>query len=37
MPALAAFAGFYVMCALLTWACYLWTVGPVRSLAAARV
>ncbi|MER5422023.1 MFS transporter [Streptosporangium roseum] len=35
--ALAAFAGFYAMCALLTWACYLRTAGPVRSLAAARV
>ncbi|WP_406313919.1 MFS transporter [Streptosporangium sp. NBC_01639] len=35
--ALAAFAGFYVMCALLTWACYLRTAGSVPSLAAARV
>ncbi|OUC96902.1 MFS transporter [Streptosporangium minutum] len=35
--ALAAFAGFYAMCALLTWACYLRTAGPVRSLATARV
>ncbi|GIH76959.1 MFS transporter [Planobispora longispora] len=35
--ALAAFAGFYALCALLTWACYLRTVGPVPSLAAARI
>ncbi|MBG0816827.1 MFS transporter [Planomonospora sp. ID82291] len=35
--ALAAFAGFYVLCAAITWACYLRTVGPVPSLAAARV
>ncbi|GAA2903413.1 MFS transporter [Streptosporangium fragile] len=35
--ALAAFAGFYALCALVTWACYLRTTGPVPSLAAARV
>ncbi|MEU6741804.1 MFS transporter [Streptosporangium sandarakinum] len=35
--ALAAFAGFYVVCALLTWACYLRSAGPVAGLAAARV
>ena len=35
--ALAAFATFYVVCAVVTWACYLRTVGPVPSLAAARV
>ncbi|MET9067477.1 MFS transporter [Streptosporangium sandarakinum] len=35
--ALAAFAGFYAVCALLTWACYLRSAGPVAGLAAARV
>ncbi|WP_433238396.1 MFS transporter [Streptosporangium sp. CA-135522] len=35
--ALAAFAGFYAMCALVTWACYLRSAGPVPSLAAARI
>ncbi|MFF0311585.1 MFS transporter [Streptosporangium sp. NPDC004379] len=35
--ALAAFAGFYAVCALLTWACYLRSAGPVTGLATARV
>ncbi|MEU4833408.1 MFS transporter [Streptosporangium sp. NPDC023615] len=35
--ALGSFAAFYVVCAVLTWACYLRTAGPVPSLAAARV
>ncbi|GAA3113430.1 MFS transporter [Planomonospora alba] len=35
--ALAAFAGFYAICAAVTWACYLRTAGSVPSLAAARV
>ncbi|MGC5012173.1 MFS transporter [Streptosporangium sp. DT93] len=35
--ALGSFAAFYVVCAILTWACYLRTAGPVPSLAAARV
>ncbi|GAA3030193.1 MFS transporter [Streptosporangium longisporum] len=35
--ALGSFAAFYVLCAILTWACYLRTAGSVPSLAAARV
>ncbi|MFC4062107.1 MFS transporter [Planomonospora corallina] len=35
--ALAAFAGFYALCAVVTWACYLRTAGSAPSLAAARV
>ncbi|GIH96429.1 MFS transporter [Planobispora siamensis] len=35
--ALASFAAFYALCAVVTWACYLRTFGPVPSLAAARV
>ncbi|GAA3447290.1 MFS transporter [Planomonospora venezuelensis] len=35
--ALASFAAFYGLCAVLTWACYLRTTGRVPSLAYARV
>ncbi|WP_436759810.1 MFS transporter [Streptosporangium sp. V21-05] len=35
--ALASFAAFYIVCAVITWACYLRTAGSVPSLAAARV
>ncbi|MFB9677205.1 MFS transporter [Streptosporangium vulgare] len=35
--ALAFFAAFYIVCAAITWACYLRTAGSVPSLAAARV
>ncbi|MER6829601.1 MFS transporter [Streptosporangium sp. NPDC000563] len=35
--ALASFAAFYLVCAVITWACYLRTAGSVPSLAAARV
>ncbi|MEU8037649.1 MFS transporter [Streptosporangium sp. NPDC049078] len=35
--ALASFAAFYLVCAAITWACYLRTAGSVPSLAAARV
>lgn len=35
--ALASFAAFYIVCAAVTWACYLRTAGSVPSLAAARV
>ncbi|WP_329079256.1 MULTISPECIES: MFS transporter [unclassified Streptosporangium] len=35
--ALASFAAFYLVCAVITWGCYLRTAGSVPSLAAARV
>ncbi|WP_326639158.1 MFS transporter [Streptosporangium sp. NBC_01755] len=35
--ALASFAFFYLVCAAVTWACYLRTAGTAPSMAAARV